>query len=119
MSFAILTVIGLMTLWLAVGIGDMGVSLLVMLNSMTIFRYRKKFKEISHEGLENQAQVLVCDSCNTKKIIPQHHGRDMLQEGEKLVCWRKLLNHDAMEPCEEELPLFCPNCESALELSEN
>jgi len=109
-SFAILTVIGLMTLWLAVGIGDMGVSLLVMLNSMTIFRYKKKFKEISHEGLENQAQVLVCDSCNTKKIIPQHHGRDMLQEGERLV---------AMEPCEEELPLFCPNCESALELSEN
>ena len=118
-SFAILTVIGLMTLWLAVGIGDMGVSLLVMLNSMTIFRYKKKFKEISHEGLENQAQVLVCDSCNIKKIIPQHHGRDMLQEGEKLVCWRKLLNSDAMEPCEEELPLFCPNCESALELSEN
>lgn len=118
-SFAILTVIGLMTLWLAVGIGDMGVSLLVMLNSMTIFRYKKKFKEITHEGLENQAQVLVCDSCNTKKIIPQHHGRDMLQEGEKLVCWRKLLNSDAMEPCEEELPLYCPKCESALELSEN
>ena len=118
-SFAILTVIGLMTLWLAVGIGDMGVSLLVMLNSMTIFRYKKKFKEISHEGLENQAQVLVCDTCNTKKIIPQHHGRDMLQEGEKLVCWRKLLNSDAMEPCEEELPLYCPKCESALELSEN
>ena len=118
-SFAILTVIGLMTLWLAVGIGDMGVSLLVMLNSMTIFRYRKKFKELSHEGLENQAHVLVCDSCKTKKIIPQHHGRDMLQEGEKLVCWRKLLNSDAMEPCEEELPLFCPNCESTLELSKN
>ena len=118
-SFAILTVIGLMTLWLAVGIGDMGVSLLVMLNSMTIFRYKKKFKEISHEGLENQAHVLVCDSCKTKKIIPQHHGRDMLQEGEKLVCWRKLLDSDAMEPCEEELPLFCPNCKRSLELSEN
>ncbi|MFX1380642.1 MAG: heavy metal translocating P-type ATPase, partial [Promethearchaeota archaeon] len=45
-SFAILTVIGFMTLWLAVGIGDMGVSLLVLLNSLTIFRYKFLYKEI-------------------------------------------------------------------------
>ena len=45
-SFAVLTVIGLMTLWLAVGNGDMGVSLLVLLNGMTIFRYKFQYKEI-------------------------------------------------------------------------
>jgi len=118
-SFAILTVIGLMTLWLAVGIGDMGVSLLVMLNSMTIFGYKTKLKEITTEDLENKAHTLVCETCKTKNIIPQHHGRDMIQEGERLVCWRKLLDHDSLEPCEEELPLFCPNCQNALELNEN
>ena len=115
-SFAILTVIGLMTLWLAVGIGDMGVSLIVLLNSMTLFRYKTKFKEESLENLESEAQLLICESCKIKKIIPQHHGRDMLQEGESLVCWRKLLNSDELEPCEEELPLFCPHCKSALEV---
>ncbi|MFX1277276.1 MAG: heavy metal translocating P-type ATPase [Promethearchaeota archaeon] len=114
-SFAILTVIGLMTLWLAVGIGDMGVSLLVLLNSMTIFRYKPKFKEVSSEKLENKAQMLVCESCKTKKIIPQHHGRDMIQEGENLVCWRKLFSSDNLEPCDEELPLFCPYCNNSLE----
>ncbi|MBA7512607.1 putative cadmium-transporting ATPase [subsurface metagenome] len=76
-SFAVLTVIGLMTLWLAVGIGDAGVSLLVLLNGMTIFRYKFQYKEISSEDLENQAKLLVCEHCKTEKIIPQHHGRDM------------------------------------------
>ncbi|MBA7679333.1 Potassium-transporting ATPase ATP-binding subunit [subsurface metagenome] len=38
-SFAVLTVMGLMNLWFAVGISDMGLSLAIMLNSMTIFRY--------------------------------------------------------------------------------
>ena len=114
-SFAILTVIGLMTLWLAVGIGDMGVSLLVLLNSMTIFRYKTKYKEVSSEKLENKAQMLVCETCKTKNIIPQHHGRDMIQEGESLVCWRKLLSSDELEPCDEELPLFCPYCNNSLE----
>ncbi len=118
-SFAILTVIGLMTLWLAVGIGDMGISLAIMFNSMTIFRYKKKFKEINSKDLENNAHSLICETCKTKNILPQHHGRDMIQEGEKLVCWRKLLDHDSLEPCEEELPLFCPNCQSELELKIN
>jgi len=115
-SFAILTVIGLMTLWLAVGIGDMGVSLLVLLNSMTLFRYKTKFKEITVENLESEAQLLICETCKTKKIIPQHHGRDMLQKGESLVCWRKLLNSNELEICEEELPLFCPHCKNTLEV---
>jgi len=115
-SFAILTVIGLMTLWLAVGIGDMGVSLGIMLNSMTIFAFKIKFKDISIEKLENRAKLIICDTCETKNIIPQHHGRDMVKEEEKLICWRKLLSSDELEPCEEELPLFCPNCNNTLEV---
>ncbi len=115
-SFAVLTVIGLMTLWLAVGIGDMGVSLLVLLNSMTLFRYKQKFKEKPIENLESEAQLLICETCKTKKIIPQHHGRDMIQEGERLVCWRKLFNDDDLEVCQEELPLFCPHCKNGLKL---
>jgi len=116
-AFAILTVIGLMTLWLAVGIGDMGVSLLVLINGMTIFRYRTKFKDISVEHLESDAKTIICKSCETKNIIPQHHGRDMVEKEGKLICWRKLLNSDGLEPCEEELPLFCPKCENELEVN--
>ncbi len=117
-SFAVLTVIGLMTLWLAVGIGDMGVSLLVLLNGMTIFRYKFSYKEISTDELESKAKILVCESCKTKKIIPQHHGRDMLpsKEKDKLICWRRMLDSDGLEPCEEELPLFCPKCHNLLEV---
>ncbi|NVM16833.1 MAG: cation-translocating P-type ATPase [Candidatus Lokiarchaeota archaeon] len=115
-TFAILTVIGLMTLWLAVGIGDMGVSLLVLINGMTIFRYRTKFKDISVEHLESDAKAIICKSCETKNIIPQHHGRDMVEKEGKLICWRKMLSSDDLEPCEEELPLFCPKCENELEV---
>jgi len=35
-SLAVLTVLGLVTLWLAVGIGDMGLSLAVILNAMRL-----------------------------------------------------------------------------------
>lgn len=115
-TFAILTVIGFMTLWLAVGIGDMGISLLVLINGMTIFRYRTKFKDIPIEHLESDAKIIICNSCHTKNIIPQHHGRDMIEKEGKLICWRKLLNSEELEPCEEELPLFCPNCENELEV---
>ncbi|MBY8987354.1 MAG: cadmium-translocating P-type ATPase [Candidatus Lokiarchaeota archaeon] len=115
-AFAILTVVGLMTLWLAVGIGDMGVSLLVLINGMTIFRYRTKFKDISVEHLESDAKTIICNSCETKNIIPQHHGRDMVEKEGKLICWRKMLSSDDLEPCEEELPLFCPKCENELEV---
>jgi Cd2+/Zn2+-exporting ATPase len=115
-SFAVLTVFGLMTLWLAVGIGDMGVSLLVLINGLRNLRYKSKFKEINTEILESEARMLICESCKTKKLIPQHHGRDMLKSEDHLVCWRKLLNSDELEPCDEELPLFCPNCENQLKL---
>ncbi|MFW9829512.1 MAG: heavy metal translocating P-type ATPase [Candidatus Thorarchaeota archaeon] len=115
-SFAILTVIGFMTLWLAVGIGDMGVSLLVLINSLTIFRYKFLYKEISVEELESRAKLIICDNCQTKEIIPQHHGRDMIQKGEKLVCWKNILSNEELENCDEELPLHCPYCQNKLEL---
>ncbi|TFG06086.1 MAG: cation-translocating P-type ATPase [Promethearchaeota archaeon] len=117
-SFAILTVIGLMTLWLAVGIGDMGVSLLVLLNGMTIFRHKFEYKEISEDELKSEAKIVVCENCETKKIIPQHHGRDMLlsKDQKKLICWRKMLDGDDIDTCEEELLLICPNCNKSLEV---
>lgn len=115
-SFAILTVLGLMTLWLAVGIGDMGVSLLVLINGLTILRYKNKFKQLSSELVETEAKMLICKTCESKNIIPQHHGRDMLESKDKLICWRKMLDSDELEPCEEELPLFCPNCNNKLEV---
>jgi Cd2+/Zn2+-exporting ATPase len=115
-SFAILTVIGFMTLWLAVGIGDMGVSLLVLLNSLTIFRYKFLYKKISIEELESEAKLIICDNCQTKDIIPQHHGRDMIQNGDKLICWKNILSSEELETCDEELPLHCPYCDEKLEL---
>jgi len=115
-SFAILTVIGLMTLWLAVGIGDMGVSLAILLNGMRIFRYKVKYKDISTDVIESEAKSIVCRICNTRNILPQHHGRDMVKTKQKLVCWRKLLNSDELKPCEEEIPLLCPQCNNELEV---
>ncbi len=115
-SFAILTVIGFMTLWLAVGIGDMGVSLLVLLNSLTIFRYKFLYKEVSTEDIESEAKVIICSNCKTKDIIPQHHGRDMVKRGDKLICWKNILSSEELEPCDEELPLHCPYCQNKLEL---
>ncbi|MHA1931231.1 MAG: HAD-IC family P-type ATPase [Promethearchaeota archaeon] len=115
-SFAILTVIGFMNLWVAVGIGDMGLSLVIMLNSMAIFRYKFKYREIPREELESEAKIIICNNCETKDIIPQHHGRDMVKVGEKLVCWKNIVNSKELEICDEELPLHCPFCEDKLEL---
>jgi Cd2+/Zn2+-exporting ATPase len=115
-SFAILTVIGFMTLWLAVGLGDMGVSILVFVNSLSIFRYKLLYKEISTEQLESQAKLVICENCQTKDIIPQHHGRDMVKKGDRLICWKNILSSDELETCDEELPLHCPYCQNKMEL---
>jgi len=115
-SFAILTVFGLMTLWLAVGIGDMGVSLLVLANGMRIFRYKHQFEEISNNSIESEASMIVCKNCQTKNIIPQHHGRDMIFSEGKLICWKKMFNSKHLEPCEEEFPLSCPRCNNKLDI---
>jgi Cd2+/Zn2+-exporting ATPase len=114
--FAILTVIGLMTLWLAVGVGDMGVSLAILLNGMRIFSYKIKYKDLTSEIVESKAKTIVCRTCNTRNILPQHHGRDMVKSEEKLVCWRKLLSSEDLEPCDEEVPLLCPYCNNELEV---
>ncbi|MHA1294949.1 MAG: heavy metal translocating P-type ATPase, partial [Promethearchaeota archaeon] len=114
--FAVLTVLGLMTLWIAVGIGDMGVSLLVLLNGMTIFRYKFIDKNINMNDLKNEAKLIVCENCKIKKIIPQHHGRDMVKKGEKLVCWKNILDSEELENCNEEILLNCPYCQNKLKL---
>ncbi|MBD3194890.1 MAG: heavy metal translocating P-type ATPase [Candidatus Lokiarchaeota archaeon] len=116
LSFAILTVLGLMTLFLAVGIGDMGVSLFVLFNGMRILRYKSEFQEISLETLENNVKTIICQNCKTKNTLPQHHGRDMIKRDDKLVCWRKLIDHDQLKPCEEEMPLYCPKCQAELKI---
>ncbi|MHA1657669.1 MAG: heavy metal translocating P-type ATPase [Promethearchaeota archaeon] len=114
--FAFLTINGLMTLIMAVGIGDGGVSLLVMFNSMRILRYKIKYKDLSEESLQSKAKMLVCENCQTKNIIPQHHGRDMIQKEDKLVCWKKIMNSNELEPCEEDFPLNCPYCKKKLQV---
>ena len=117
LTFAFLTVVGLMTLWLAVGIGDMGVSLLVMANSLRIFRYQYSYNKISPEKVENKAKRIVCKNCETEKLIPQHHGRDMIKKGNKLICWRKLLEGKNTDVCWEEIQLECPQCGQTRTLS--
>jgi len=109
-SFAVLTLFGLMTLWFAVGVGDMGVSLLVLANGMRIFRYKSDEMKISKKEIISNATMIICDNCRTKNIIPQHHGRDMLIKDNKLVCWRKMINGKHLAPCNEEIPLNCPLC---------
>jgi len=117
LSFAILTVLGFMNLFLAVGIGDMGVSLLVLFNGMRILRYKSKFQTITTKELENDVKMIICENCATKQILPQHHGRDMIKKEDRLVCWRKLIDHDQLEPCDEVLPLYCPKCNEKLKIS--
>jgi Cd2+/Zn2+-exporting ATPase len=46
-AFAALAIPGIITLWLAVGIGDMGLSLAVVLNAMTLSVLKPKFKDTS------------------------------------------------------------------------
>ncbi|TXT55586.1 MAG: hypothetical protein BAJALOKI1v1_2010009 [Promethearchaeota archaeon] len=48
----------------------MGVSLLVMLNSMTLLRYKNKIKELTPENFESHAKLLICKQCKTKEVIP-------------------------------------------------
>ncbi|TFF85639.1 MAG: cation-translocating P-type ATPase [Promethearchaeota archaeon] len=116
LSFAILTVFGLMTLWLAVGIGDMGVSLAILFNGMRIFRYKVIYKDLSLDAVESEARSILCRTCNTRNILPQHHGRDMIKTENKLVCWKRLLSSDELETCEEEISLLCPKCNNKVEV---
>lgn len=116
-SFAILTVLGLMTLWIAVGIGDALVSFAILLNGLSLFRYKSKYRQINIEEITSDAKLIICDNCKTKRPVPQHHGRDMISKGEKLVCWRRLVESDTFGDCEEEFPLKCPKCNEQVQLT--
>jgi len=115
-SMAILTLFGLMTLMLAVGIGDMGVSLFVLFNSLRIFRYKSKFQELSEEDFEVSAKYLYCKNCQLSQTYPQHHGREMMKDNERLVCWKKLAAEIKQDECEEEFELICKQCNEELDM---
>ena len=115
-TFAILTVFGLMTLWFAVGIGDMGVSLLVFANGLRVFYNKHKYDEIASTAIETTAKLLVCEHCETKNIIPQHHGRDMVVSGDNLVCWREMIGNKQIKSCDAQVPLDCPICNNKYEI---
>ncbi|MHA2472701.1 MAG: hypothetical protein ACXAES_05650 [Promethearchaeota archaeon] len=66
--------------------------------------------------VESEAKMIICQNCETKDIIPQHHGRDMIPKGDKLICWKNILSSEELESCDEELPLHCPYCEEELEV---
>ncbi len=109
-SFAVLTVLGFMTLAVAVGIGDMGVSLMVILNGFRVFAYKSRFQSISEGELVVEATKIICDTCKTTFIYPQHHGREMVPRDNDLVCWKSLVAETAADACKERLSLICPTC---------
>ncbi|MHA1699068.1 MAG: heavy metal translocating P-type ATPase [Promethearchaeota archaeon] len=110
LSFAVLTFIGLMTLALAVGIGDMGVSLFVILNGFRVFAYESHFQKVTIKDLEVTATRLVCEKCKTTVAYPQHHGREMVPVDDNLVCWKSLAAEISSDACKETLSLRCPVC---------
>lgn len=118
-SFAFLTLFGLMTLMLAVGIGDMGVSLFVLFNSLRIFRYKSKYQELSEEDFDVSAKYLYCKKCKLYQTYPQHHGREMIKNEEHLVCWKRLAAEIKEDECSEEFELKCQQCNEELEMKLN
>jgi Cd2+/Zn2+-exporting ATPase len=114
--FAVLAVMGLMTLAIAVGVGDVGVSLLVIANGFRVFRYRSKFQDVSQEDLEVEATSIICRQCKTCMTYPQHHGREMVRYDNDLVCWKSLVAEMSSDACKEKLSLTCPYCNSQMEV---
>ncbi|NMC05053.1 MAG: cation-translocating P-type ATPase [Candidatus Lokiarchaeota archaeon] len=115
-SFAILTVLGFMNLAIAVGIGDMGVSLLVILNGFRVFGYKSKFQDVSAEDLEVEATRIICKTCKTTSVYPQHHGREMVEKDGQLVCWKSLVAEVSADACKVKLSLACPTCNGMREI---
>jgi cation transport ATPase len=109
-SFAVLTVLGFMNLAIAVGIGDMGVSLLVIFNGFRVFGYKSKFQDVSADDLEVEATKIICKTCKTTNVYPQHHGREMVSKDGQLVCWKSLVAEVSADACKEKLSLACPTC---------
>ncbi|MFX0098495.1 MAG: heavy metal translocating P-type ATPase [Candidatus Hodarchaeota archaeon] len=115
-TFAVLTVLGFMNLAIAVGIGDMGVSLMVILNGFRVFQYKSKFQGITEDELEVEATRLICNNCQTTTTYPQHHGREMVKRDGDLVCWKSLVAEISADACKEKLSLACPECDQTREI---
>ena len=111
-SFAVLTVLGLMNLWLAVGIGDIGVSLFIMINGLFIFRYKNKYQ--NDENLEKQHDFIetYCPNCKTISIIPNHHDKPLRPSGQNLVCWMSEFAGEIA--CDYQESLICMKCHQKL-----
>ncbi len=111
-SFAILTLFGLMNLWLAVGIGDIGVSLFIMGNGLLIFKYKNSYR--MDDSLEKQHDFIetYCPNCETVNIIPNHHDKPLRPSGENLVCW--MSEFDGEVACDYQESLICMKCHQKL-----
>ncbi|MHA1680654.1 MAG: heavy metal translocating P-type ATPase [Promethearchaeota archaeon] len=116
LTFAVLTVLGYMSLALAVGVGDMGLSLVVILNGFRVFSYKSKFQQVSTEDLEIQATKIICSTCKTVETYPQHHGREMIPRDGELVCWRSLVAEVSPDVCKARLSLVCNSCNGTKEV---
>lgn len=116
LTMAVLTLFGFMTLMLAVGIGDMGVSMFVLVNSLRVFRYKSKFQGLNEEDFIVEAKNLICDNCQITIDYPQHHGREMIKVEDHLVCWKNIAAEIDIDKCDEETRLYCPKCNGELEI---
>ncbi|GAB4311267.1 MAG: heavy metal translocating P-type ATPase [Promethearchaeota archaeon] len=90
LTLAVLTVFGLVSLWVAVGVGDMGVSLAVVFNGLSILRFRDFSFEIEASLKGDLERVSVCVNCGEPFPAPEHCGLQMVPEGSRLVCWRNV-----------------------------
>jgi Cd2+/Zn2+-exporting ATPase len=111
-GFAILTVFGLMNLWMAVGIGDIGVSLFIMANGLLIFRYKNKYRK--DDALEKQQDFMetFCPNCETVNKITSHHDKPLRPNGENLVCWMSEFEDNIA--CDYHESLICMKCHEKL-----
>jgi len=87
-----------------------------LFNSLRIFRYKSKFQELSEEDFEVSAKYLYCKNCQLSQTYPQHHGREMMKDNERLVCWKKLAAEIKQDECEEEFELICKQCNEELDM---
>jgi hypothetical protein len=116
LSFVVLIMLGYMSLWLAVGIGDMGVSLFVLLNGFTVLRYRSRYQSDEYAAGHARFTKLSCQYCQEEHAIPLHHGEPMMPQGDALVCWKSVLfNQDEESDC-APYSLRCETCQHPLTL---
>ncbi|MHA1730936.1 MAG: heavy metal translocating P-type ATPase [Promethearchaeota archaeon] len=90
LTLAILTLFGYVTLWFAVGVGDMGVSIAVVLNGITLLRFRDFSFEVEDSLNGKIERTAVCVKCGEKFPAPKHCGIQMIPVNGELVCWRQV-----------------------------